>query len=206
MLWTSDPRLMAMHRSPGQAAQVDCTLPRRAPEVVDIGRDGFEANPSPGLLGIDFAVERLPAATHVERRVVRFAKQQREIGGAFILQGLNGRIERNAGVSAAPAVLAGQNAADSAGPKLASIPFDLAAIDADMADDTVGFILNQRPQLGMGKDDAGPGQLCDDMGRPDRLEQRFCQWPRGVPVQNVDFDAHFTSRSRSGPIISSRAE
>jgi hypothetical protein len=30
------------------------------------------------------------------------------------------------------------------------------------------------------------------MGRPDRVEQRFCQWPRRVSVQNVDFDAHST--------------
>src|SRR3981189_2261514 len=114
----------AMYSSPGQAAQVDGTLPRRAPEVVHIGRDRFKTNPSFGLIGVDLAVERLPAASHVKRRVVRFAKQQRKIGGALILQCLNGRIERNAGVSAAPGVLAGQNAADTAGPGLAPIPFD----------------------------------------------------------------------------------
>ena len=82
------------------------------------------------LLGVDLAVERLPAAAGVKRHIVRLAKQQREIGGAFVLQGLDRRIERDAGIAAAAKVRAGQHAADAAGADLAAVPGDLAAVDA----------------------------------------------------------------------------
>src|ERR1700682_2294382 len=113
--------------------------------MVHIGCDRLETNAALRLLAKDLAVERLPAPPDIKRRVVRFAEQQREIGGAFILQGLNGGIERHAGISAPPHVLAGQDAADAAGPQLASIPGHLAAIDADMADDAFSLSLNQHP-------------------------------------------------------------
>ena len=61
------------------------------------------------------------------------------------------------------------HAADATGPKLAPVPGDLAAIDADMAEHVLPFILNQHPQIGMGKDGVGPWQLCDDFRRPDRV-------------------------------------
>jgi hypothetical protein len=102
----------------------------------------------------------------------------------------NGRVERNAGVAAASAVLAGQDAADAAGPQLAPIPGDLAAIDTDMAQHVLRLILNQHPQVGMGKGDAGPWQILDDIGRPDRVVQRLRQRPRCISVQDLDLDAH----------------
>src|SRR5665647_975718 len=104
---------------------------------MDIGRDGFETDAAYRLFAPDLAVERLEAAPHVERGVVRFAEQQCEIGRAFILQGLDGGIERDAGVSLAAAILAGQHPADAAGAHFAPVPFDLAAVDADVADDIV---------------------------------------------------------------------
>src|SRR5882757_2588913 len=113
--------------------------------MVHIGYDRLETDAALRLLAKDIAVERLPAPPPVKRCVVRLAEQQREIGGAFILQGLDGGIERHAGIAAPPLVLAGQDAADAAGPQLASIPGHLAAVDADMADDAFSFSLNQHP-------------------------------------------------------------
>src|SRR6202012_1022295 len=99
--------------SPRQAAEVDDAVLGRPPlEVVDVRVDRRETNAPLRLLGMDFAVERLPAAPHVERRVVRFAKQQRECGGAFVLQGLDRRVERDAGVSSPPRVFMGHHATD----------------------------------------------------------------------------------------------
>src|SRR3954466_475526 len=43
----------------------------------------------------------------------------------------------------------------------------------------------------MGPFDAAPGQFLHDMRRPARLQQRLRLRPRGVAVQDVDFDAHF---------------
>src|SRR5674536_357234 len=77
--------------SPRQAAYVDGPLQRRALEAVDIGRDDVETHAALRLLGVDLALERLPAAVDVERDIVRFTKQQRKIARAFIFQGLNGR-------------------------------------------------------------------------------------------------------------------
>ena len=47
-------------------------------EIEHVWRHRFEADPSPRLLGIDLALERMPAARLVECEIVRFAEQQRE--------------------------------------------------------------------------------------------------------------------------------
>src|SRR6266478_1158232 len=108
-----------------------------------MGRNCGEARAPVRLLGIDLPLERLPAAPLVKRRVVRFAKQQREIDRAFVSQRLHGSLERGAGVAAAPEGFTGRDPADAAGAHLASIPYYGAAKDADMADDVAGFGANQ---------------------------------------------------------------
>src|SRR5207237_7035595 len=105
-----------------------------------------EANAPLWLFGVDLALERLPAAADVKRRVVGFAKQQREIGGAFVFQGLDRGTKRQRRVSLAPAIFAGQNAANAARAHSAPIPFDVAAINPDMADGFTCFRLKQHAQ------------------------------------------------------------
>ena len=60
----------------------------------------------------------------------------------------------------------------------------------DMEDEAVLGRLDQHTQIGIGPFDVPPGQLLDDIGSPDRLMQRLGNRPRGVTVQNVDFDTH----------------
>src|SRR5258708_34607560 len=68
--------------SPGQSAQVDHALPERAAEVEDMRHDGLETNASlVGLLDIDLALKRFPAAPDVKCRAVGLAEHQCEIGG-----------------------------------------------------------------------------------------------------------------------------
>src|SRR6266481_359384 len=117
---------------PGQAAEVDGAPTRCAPEVVNIGCDRGEACAPTGLLGVDLAVERLPATSLVKRRVVRFAEQQREIDRAFVFHRLHSSLERDAGISATPERPRGRDPADAAGVHLASVPCHLTAKDADM--------------------------------------------------------------------------
>ena len=121
--------------SPGQAAQVDDAVAGGAPlEVVDVGRDRLETNAALGLIGIDFAVERFPAAAHVKRRVVRFAKQQREMRRSLRPSGSGSPHRARCWHSRGAGVGEGGDAADAAGRHLAPVPCDLAAIDADMAE------------------------------------------------------------------------
>jgi len=59
----------------GKSAQVDGTQPRCAAlEIENEGRHDLEADSSARLLGIDVAVEGLPAARPVEFEIVRLAE------------------------------------------------------------------------------------------------------------------------------------
>ena len=85
------------------------------------------------LLGIDLAGERVPAARLVERDIMRFAEQQRELHRFVVAHGLDRGVERQAGIALPPAVLAGRNPADAADLDLAAVPGGVAEVDADMA-------------------------------------------------------------------------
>src|SRR6202022_2207983 len=93
---------------------------------------------------------------------------------------------------AAPAIRAGRNTADAADVEFAPVPADGPEVNSDMTGKTARGRVNQHAQVGVGPFDLAPGQLLDDIGRPDRVEQRFYHRPRCVSVQNVDFDAHST--------------
>src|SRR4029450_12380453 len=93
-------------------------------------------------------------------------------------------------VAAAAPVLARADAADAAGMDLLPVPGDGPEIDADMADEAVLGRLNQHAKIGIGPFDVSPGWFLRGVLAPDRAEQRLCDRPRGVTVQNVDFDAH----------------
>src|ERR1700742_5088779 len=82
----------ATRQSPGQAAEVnDAGLRRASPQVVGVGRHRLEPDAALfRLFGVDFALERFPAPRHVERHVVRFAKQQRKRSRALVLERLDG--------------------------------------------------------------------------------------------------------------------
>src|SRR6266702_4007911 len=102
-----------------------------------MGCDRGERNAAlPGLFGENVAFERPPAAAGIERRIMRLAKQHREITRAFIPQGLDRGIERDAGIAAAATICAGCNPADAAGAHLSPIPVHLPPKDPDMADQT----------------------------------------------------------------------
>src|SRR6267142_5587454 len=184
-------RAFTLKPSPGLSAQIDHALPQRAAQVIDMRRGGLEANASLArLLGIDLAVKRLPIARGVERRARRLAEQQCEIDRALVLQGLDRGVQRDRGMAAPPGVLAGHDPADAAGVQLAAVPGDLAAMEPNVADHVVGIVAHQDAQVGMREGDAGPRQCCDNMRRPDRVEQRLGLLPRCIPVQDVDLDAH----------------
>ena len=88
---------------------------------------------------------------------------------------------------------------------LVAVPDHGAEIDADMAGKPVaGWRVNQHAQVGMSPFDVTPGQLFDQMLRPDRLQQRLGLLPGSVPVQDVDLDAHFSSASSSKLGVSNR--
>src|SRR5438477_5245667 len=131
-----------------------------------MGRNCGEACAPVRLLGIDLPLERLPAAPLIKRRVVRFAKQQREIDRAFVFQRLHGSLECDAGIPAAPEGFAGRDPADAAGAHLASIPYDVAAKDADMAGEVTGLGAKEYPQVGMSELDLAPGKRFQQMRRP----------------------------------------
>ena len=76
----------------------------------------------PGCSAVDFTAEGMPAARLIEREIMRLADQQRELTSFVIAHGPDRRIERDAGIAAAAAVLAGRNAADAADVNLAPVP------------------------------------------------------------------------------------
>jgi hypothetical protein len=107
-----------------------------------------------------------------------------------------------------PGILSGHDPADAAGVQLAAVPGDLAEVEPDVADHVVGVVAHQDAQVGMRERDAGPWQCCDTMRRPDRVEQRLGLFPRCIPVQDVDLDAHSLnpyhagrSLSHNGPLV-----
>src|SRR3954452_6035462 len=99
------------------------------------------------LFGKKLALIWLPAAAHIERRVMRLAEQHAEIGCALMAQRLDRGIERDAGIAVAAAVGPRRHRADAAGAHFSPIPGHLAPIDADMTDQALFFRLHQHPQI-----------------------------------------------------------
>src|ERR1700694_2203413 len=150
-----------LQRSPGQPAQVDHALPRRAGEIEYKGRHRLKTKPPPRLLGVDFAVEAMPAARLIKCKIVRLAEQQRELHRLVIAHGLDRRVECDAGVAAATAVRPGRNAADSADVQFAPVPGDGAKENADVTGETpwktvAGGRVDEHAQVGIGPLDVTP--------------------------------------------------
>jgi hypothetical protein len=99
---------------------------------------------------------------------VRLAEQQRELDRVVVAYGLDRRVQRDAGVTVAPAVFAGHDAADAADVNLASVKGDGPEVNPDVTGETAGRRLDQHAQVGVGPFDVSP--LFEDMRRPDRLE------------------------------------
>ncbi|WP_247299514.1 hypothetical protein [Bradyrhizobium sp. 179] len=77
-----------------------------------------------------------------------------------------------------------------------------------MADETILGRFDQHAEIGIGPFDISPGLIRNHVRAPDRLVQRLRDRPRGVAVQNVDFDAHdflFRGRSIRSAISASKA-
>ena len=101
-----------------------------------IWRHRLEANSSTGLLGIDLALERMPAARLVERLIVRLAEQHRKAHRLVVAHGPDRGVQRQRGIAAPPAICPRRNAADAADLDLAPVPDGVAEVDADMAGKT----------------------------------------------------------------------
>src|SRR5258708_34895054 len=79
----------------------------------------------------------MPAACLVERDIVRLAEQHGEPDGFLVAHGLDRGAEREAGKPSTAAILAGRNAADTAGRYLAPAPHKGAEAETQMTGRTV---------------------------------------------------------------------
>src|SRR6266702_7492171 len=92
----------------------------------------------------------MPATRGIERKVVGLAEQYREAHRFIGPHGLDRGIEREAGIAAAAAVLAGHDAADAADVNLAPIPRRGPEVNADMAGQPARGRLDQHAEIGVG--------------------------------------------------------
>ena len=100
------------HQGRPHRSMVPCRGARR--EIEDVRRDGLEANFSARAARRRSRRRTVPAARLIEGEIMRFAEQKRELNGFVVAHGLDGRIERDAGIAAAATIGAGRDAADAA--------------------------------------------------------------------------------------------
>src|SRR5258708_39564562 len=111
---------MSAQGSPRQAAEVERALARGAADFEHKGRHRVETDaPGLGLFAIDLAGEGMPVARLVEGDIMRLAEQDRELHSVIGAHGVDRGIEAKRRIAAAPAVLAGRHAANTADMDLA---------------------------------------------------------------------------------------
>src|SRR5690242_4082664 len=132
----------------------------------------------------------MPIARPVERDIVLLAEQDCEAGSLVGAHGLDCGVESEGGIAAAATVLARHDPADTADMDLLAIPVDGAEIDADVTGQSRFGCVDEHAQIRMRPFDVAPRQFLDDFLPEHRFMQRLGPPPRGVTIENVDFDAH----------------
>src|SRR5205807_1075787 len=104
----------------------------------------------------------------VEGKIVRLAEQYRETHRVVGAHGLHGRVEREARIAAAAAILTGHDAADAADMDVMAVPVDGTEVDAGVAGKPALGRVDQHAQIGMRPDDMAPGKFLDALASEHR--------------------------------------